>query len=291
MRIIEFKSTHQETLRGVLHEPMSAPPYPALIFAHGLLSEHREFGDYPEKFCARGYLVLTFDFRGHGASEGTRGLIAEDRCVEDLIHALDFIEAHPGIDNNRIALFGHSFGGGASLCATARDPRVSAVIAGATIGRLRDEIAPGEMRVYRAAMAFNEWQKRFTHKPLYLPYRVTYKDLFADARARINAERQGFLQRAICADSIAHLLKQDALRCARNLRVPALIVQSELDRVVKFSSTRQVFDAIPGAKEWHQVEGAGHSFATDAGNARTFDFIAAWLDRNLSRQSTVISDC
>ncbi len=281
MRFIEFKSGNSETLRGWLYEPMVPRPHPAIIFAHGLLSTHAEFGDYPEKICQRGYLVLAFDFRGHGQSEGTRGLVSENRMVEDLGHALDYIEANPGIDNNRIALFGHSLGGGAVICATARDERVRAVVAGATIGRRRDEISSSELRLYRAAMALNDWQKRFTKKSLYVPYRVSYKDIFHNATARLNAERQGFLQGTICADSISHLLAQDTLACARNVRVPALIVQSEFDRVVKASSTRQVFDAIPGEKEWYLVKGSGHSFATDAPDTEAFDHIATWMDKQL----------
>lgn len=279
MRLIEFKSGEGETVRGVLHEPMTPRPHPTIIFAHGLLSTHHEFGDYPALLCARGYMTLAFDFRGHGASEGLRGLIAEERWVADLRHALDYIEANPGVDNERLALFGHSLGGGAVICATARDARVRAVIAGATVGRLRDELAPGELALYQKVDAFNRFQKSFTRRPLYLPYRVGYQDIFADDAARLAAARAGFLQRWICADSIPTLLTQDALACAANVRVPALILHSEFDKVVQAASTRKVFDALPGEKEWYEVKGAGHSFATDVGGEVAFAHIAAWLDR------------
>ncbi|MBI5301463.1 MAG: alpha/beta fold hydrolase [Chloroflexi bacterium] len=284
MRRIEFKSDDATTLRGVLFEPMTPRPHPVIVFAHGLLSTHDEFGDYPARFCERGYMTLAFDFRGHGASDGLRGYISEERWVADLRHALDYIEANPAVDNDRIALFGHSFGGGAVICATARDARVRAVVAGATVGRLRDEIAPSEMSLYKIVDSFNRFQKSFTRHPLYLPYRVGYKDIFADDHARINAERQGFLQRWICADSIPNLFMQDALACAANVRVPALIVQSELDRVVNPASTRKLFDAIPSEKAWYVVPGSGHSFVTDAHGAEAFEHIAAWMDRNLSKQ-------
>lgn len=283
MRHIEFKSGDGNPLRGTLYEPMTPRPHPTIIFAHGLLSTHHEFGDYPALFCARGYMTLAFDFRGHGASEGLRGFVSQDHWVEDLRHALDYIEAHPGVDEDRIALFGHSLGGGAVICATARDTRVRAVVAGATVGRLRDEIAPGELSLYKNVMRFNEWQKQFTHKPLYLPYRVGYKDIFADDAARLAAARAGFLQRWICADSIPNLLTQDALACAANVRVPALIVQGELDKVVQPASTRQVYDAIPGDKQYYVVPGAGHSFATDVGGAEAFEHIATWVNKQFSR--------
>ena len=281
MRLIEFKSGDHEVIRGWLNEPNTPRPHPAIIFAHGFLSTHAEFGNYPQRFCERGYLTLAFDFRGHGASEGKRGFISEARMVEDVIHALDYIESNPGIDNNRIALIGHSLGGGAALCATARDARVRAVVAGATIGRLRDEIGGSEMTTYRIVDRFNTWQKRFTKKSIYVPYRVSYKDIFADAECRRQAQRKGFLQGALPADNIPLLMQQDALACARNVHVSALVVQGELDRVVKHTSVRAVYDALAGEKELYEVKGSGHSVWTDCKGDEAFAHIVAWMDKYL----------
>jgi len=281
MRLIEFKSGQQETVRGWLNEPSTPRPHPAIIFAHGFLSTHDEFGDYPQRFCERGYLTLAFDFRGHGASEGMRGLVSEDRLVEDLLHALDYIEFNPGIDNNRIALFGHSLGGGAVLCATVRDARVRAVVAGAVVGRLRDELSNNELSLYRFIDRFNTWQKNFTHRSFYVPYRVSYKDIFADVECRREAERKGFLQGALPADNIPLLMQQDAITCAGNVRVPALIVQGELDKVVKHTSVRAVFDALPGEKELYEVKGSGHSVWTDCKGNEAYEHIAVWMDKYL----------
>lgn len=280
MRLVEFKSDN-EVLRGWLNEPSTPRPHPAIIFTHGFLSTHDEFGDYPQRFCERGYLTLAFDLRGHGASEGRRGLISEARMTQDVLRALDYIESIPGIDNNRIALFGHSLGGGAVLCATARDARVHAVVAGATVGRLRDELGGSEMTTYRLVDRFNTWQKRFTKKSVYVPYRVSYKDIFADAACARRAQRKGFLQSALPADNIPLLLQQDALACARNIKVPALIVQGELDKVVKHTSVQAVYAALPGEKELYEVKGSGHSVWTDCKSEEAFEHIAVWLDKYL----------
>jgi pimeloyl-ACP methyl ester carboxylesterase len=281
MRNIEFKSSG-EVVRGVLYEPTTPPPHPAIIFAHGLLSAHQEFGDYPERFCQRGYLALAIDFRGHGDSDGLRGLMSTDRNAEDLRHAIDYIESRPEIDNSRIALLGHSYGGDAVLCTTARDERVRAVIAGATIGRIQDELGRGEFSLYQIVDKLNRWQKHFTHKPMYVPYRVSYQDLFSDAECRKRAEATNFLQKSICADFIPIALTQDANACAKKIRVPALIVQGEKDALVLHSSTRGVFEAIAGSdKEWYEVKGSGHSVWTDCQGDTAFEHVAAWLDAHL----------
>jgi pimeloyl-ACP methyl ester carboxylesterase len=281
MRTIAFESGDHETVRGVAFDPTTPPPHPAIIFAHGLLSTHQEFGDYPEKFCARGYQVLAIDFRGHGASDGMRGLISEARMVEDLRRALDFVSAQPGVDRQRLALFGHSLGGGAVICTAARDARVRALVAGATVGRLRDEIGTSEMLLYRVIDRLNRLQKIVTKKPIYVPYRVSYEHIFADPESRKAAAAKGFLQKTLPADNISHLLAQDAIACAKQVRVPALIVQGEKDAVVQPASVRAVYDTLAGEKELYVVIGSGHSFATDWKGAEAFDHIAAWLDAHL----------
>ncbi|MDE3090124.1 MAG: alpha/beta fold hydrolase [Chloroflexota bacterium] len=281
MRSIEFTSGNNEIVRGSLFEPTAPRQHPAIIFAHGLLSSREEFGDFPEKFCKRGYLTLAIDFRGHGASEGMRGLISSDRMVEDLQRALDYVESRPTIDSKRIALFGHSLGGDAVIAAAARDARVHAVVAGATVGRLRDELGSFEYLTYRVVDAINRFQKKFTKKSLYIAYRVTYKDIFSDEECRKQAQAKGFLQRTVPADNVPLLLQQDAVATAKKVKIPALIVQGELDRVVKHSSVRGVFAALAGEKELYEVKGSGHSVWTDWKNAEAFDHIAAWMDAHL----------
>lgn len=285
MRKVEFQSGDRETVRGVLDEPSEPGLHPGIILVHGLLSARQELGDYATKFCERGYVVLAIDLRGHGESDGLRGFVTEDRSVEDVRRAMDFLTALPNVDPKRIVLMGHSLGGAAVICAAARDPRPKAIVAGATVGRLRDEITKGEYIQYRVADILNRMQKAVTGKSMYIRYPISYKDIFVDPEARKAAEAQGFLQRTFPLDNVPPLLKQDAGACARELRVPALIVRGELDAAVKGTSTRRVYEAIPGEKEWYEIKGSGHSFPTDCKGKEAFEKIAAWLDHYIEKQS------
>jgi cephalosporin-C deacetylase-like acetyl esterase len=203
--------------------------------------------------------------------------------VEDLQHALDLLEAQPGTDNKRIALFGHSLGGGGVICTAARDSRVAALVAGATVGRLRDEVGSGAQTQYRIIGALNNLQKGITRKSIYVPYPIGYKDIFADDQARQAAEAKGFLQRKLPADALSFLLHQDAIACARNVKVPALIVQGEFDQAVAHSSVQAVYDALAGEKELYLVKGSGHSVWTDCKSAEAFDHVAPWIDKHLKQ--------
>lgn len=282
MRLIELASLDYETLRGVLFEPSDAHPHPAIIFAHGFLSCRDEFGDYPEQFCERGYVSLAIDFRGHGASDGMRGLISQARMVDDLRLALDLIDTLPNADKARIALIGHSLGGSGAICAGAEDPRVRAIVASATVCNILDEVGQGEMLLYRLVDLVNTMQKTITHKSIYVPYRVTYRDIFADKAACTRAKARGFLQSSSPADNLPLFIKQNTQACAQELRVPVLVARAELDRVVRLSSARRIFDAIVSEKEWYEIPGSGHSFATDRASAVAFEHIATWLDKQLA---------
>lgn len=71
-----------------------------------------------------------YDHRGWGSSEGSpRGETNPLQQAEDYIDAVSYVRSLPGVDPNRVAIWGIGHSGGASLIATANDPRLKAVLA------------------------------------------------------------------------------------------------------------------------------------------------------------------
>ncbi|MGH8458186.1 MAG: alpha/beta hydrolase, partial [Nevskiales bacterium] len=106
-----------------------ASPAPCIIMAHGL-GGTRDAGlqPYAEKFVAAGYVVLLFDYRHFGASDGEpRQLLSIGRQLDDWAAAIHFARGLSGVDPAKIALWGSSFSGGHVLVAAARDGKVAAV--------------------------------------------------------------------------------------------------------------------------------------------------------------------
>lgn len=87
-----------------------------------------------DRLRAAGFAVLSFDHRGLGESEGTRGRIVPAEQVEDVRNALTWLGAQPGVDPGRLSLFGFSFGGANAVVAAAVDPRARAVVAAVPFG-------------------------------------------------------------------------------------------------------------------------------------------------------------
>jgi dipeptidyl aminopeptidase/acylaminoacyl peptidase len=121
------------TISGVLYVPKGAAPaggFPVLVTNHGYIEPaiyttgrglKREQG----YFATRGYVVLHPDYRNHAGSTKSNADPIKMRLgyVADIIHAVLALEASSlPIDRGRVAMVGHSMGGGASLAAVVAKP-------------------------------------------------------------------------------------------------------------------------------------------------------------------------
>jgi fermentation-respiration switch protein FrsA (DUF1100 family) len=120
--------------RGWLYVPddlVEDQKAPTIVMAHGFSGvKEMILPDFAEQFAAAGFVVLVFDYRYFGDSEG------EPRCqvfpleqVEDVRNALTWVSARPEVDPQRIGLWGTSYGGGIVVYTTTFDKRVKAVVA------------------------------------------------------------------------------------------------------------------------------------------------------------------
>ena len=113
-------------------------PAPAVVLCHGFRGIKEWFlPEFAVEFAARGYAVLTFDYRGFGESEGERGRLVPDEQVEDIRAAVAFLGTRPGVDPGRIAVYGTSFGGANAVAAAARDQAIRCVVCQVGIGDVR----------------------------------------------------------------------------------------------------------------------------------------------------------
>ncbi|HXT80954.1 MAG TPA: alpha/beta fold hydrolase [Acetobacteraceae bacterium] len=84
-----------------------------------------------------GYVVLTFDYKGWGDSDGPRSRLSPYGRVIDAQAAITFLGAQPSVDESRIGLYGTSYGGATVVWTAAIDPRVQCVVSVVGIGNGR----------------------------------------------------------------------------------------------------------------------------------------------------------
>jgi fermentation-respiration switch protein FrsA (DUF1100 family) len=81
-----------------------------------------------------GYVVLTFDYKGWGESEGTRSRLAPMSRVADVQAAMTFLGLQENVDEDRLGIYGTSYGGATVVWTAAIDPRVKCVVSCVGIG-------------------------------------------------------------------------------------------------------------------------------------------------------------
>jgi dipeptidyl aminopeptidase/acylaminoacyl peptidase len=81
-----------------------------------------------------GYVVLTFDYKGWGDSEGSRSRLAPYSRVADVQAALTFLGTVPEVDAGRLGIYGTSYGGATVVWTGAIDARVKCVVSVVGIG-------------------------------------------------------------------------------------------------------------------------------------------------------------
>ena len=93
--------------------------------------------DNAAALVAEGYVVLTFDYKGWGESEGPKSHLNPHGRVADAQAALSFLARQPQVDADRLGVYGTSYGGATVVWLAAVDERVACTVSVVGIGNGR----------------------------------------------------------------------------------------------------------------------------------------------------------
>lgn len=100
------------SLKGNLfYPPNPKDKNPGILFIHGWTSEKKRSFQYAEALAKLRYIVMVFDMRGHGVSEGDIKTATPKEFLKDCSTAYDFFASIGGVDTENISIMGSSFGG------------------------------------------------------------------------------------------------------------------------------------------------------------------------------------
>lgn len=127
---VEFASGNDTCVGYLYGEIDGRKPCVVLCQGFGGTQDTPAFTANARDFAVAGFLALTFDYRNLGESSGLpRQLVDIAGQLDDIAAAVAHARHHPGVDPDRIVLWGTSLGGGHVVTAAARDPRIAAAIA------------------------------------------------------------------------------------------------------------------------------------------------------------------
>ena len=125
-------------LAGDLFLPADVKPgerRAGIVLCHGYTGIRTTYlPDNAAMLATAGYVVLTFDYKGWGDSEGPKSRLAPYSRVADVQAALTFLGAQPEVDAERLGIYGTSYGGATVVWVAAIDRRVKCVVSVVGIG-------------------------------------------------------------------------------------------------------------------------------------------------------------
>jgi len=118
------------TIAALQYIPEAIEKCPAIIMAHGFgLTKEAYIDKFAERFAQSGFVVILFDYRNFGESEGTpRQEINPFMQIDDYKNSVTYACNLSNVDSNRIGIWGTSYSGGHVIVTAATDKRVHCVV-------------------------------------------------------------------------------------------------------------------------------------------------------------------
>ena len=281
--VVTFKSGDL-TLSGVVHVPEGmavGERRPAMIVLHGFGSK-KDAGNVtgPAAIFARlGYVVLRFDMRGCGESEGLFGhLLCLDQ-VEDTRSALTFLQSRPEVDPHRIGLVGSSFGAAVAVYTGGVDGGVAAVISAGGWGngerKFRGQHPTADMwDAFTKMLAEGKKHREETGKPLFVD---RYAIVPIPQHLRDNMP-PGSVQK-FTADTAQGMMEFTAEDVIGNIAPsPVLLLHSSVDSVTPTEQSVEMFKRAGQPTDLHLTADTDHFMMAES-NTRVINIIQDWLTK------------
>jgi dipeptidyl aminopeptidase/acylaminoacyl peptidase len=250
--LIRYESFDGRLIPAWLYHPDGSGPAPFAMLVHGgpEAQERPVFRPYVQYLLSRGIGVLATNIRGStGYGKTYQKLIHHDwggGDLEDWRHAAEWLRAQPFVDGDRLAVFGGSYGGFATLTCVTRLPEY-----------------------WRAAVDI-----------------VGPANLLTFVRAVPPQWRRSMAQWVGDADTEADFLRERSpITYVDQVRASLLVLQGAKDpRVVKSESDQMVerLRELGRDVEYVVFEDEGHGFTRYTNEIRAYRLACEWLERHLS---------
>src|SRR3954451_14349638 len=229
-KIAGYDGTQLDSTLTLPTRPAPAHGRPLVVFLHGLLADKSEYlsnttagtGSYKTVhwnnrwFAARGYAVLNYSARGHGASAGEINLASKDIEVRDARRLAGLVvdaRALARVDGTRVAVLGSSYGGGQAWLLLTTKPdgstlpygqwrspegrlvRLVAVVPQYTWTDLVQSLVPHGRQPSRAVV-----DPRTANTPLGVPKITLIDGFLASAGSRLPQQAYGWLARTTAGE-------------------------------------------------------------------------------------------
>ncbi len=266
---------------------------PAVVLAHGFSGiKELLLPAYGERLSAAGFVVLAFDYRGFGGSEGERGRLVPIEQMADIRNAITFLQTLPEVNADAIGLWGSSFGGANSLRVAAVDERVKALVAQLTFASGRrmvtGKMSPEERRKLADALKKAREREVTKNRPLRLsPEQLISDDDSKAFFSRALQDYPGLAGIKIPFTLLQHIIEHNPEEEVHKIACPVLILSADADIVTPPGESQLLYDRIQSEKRLVVLSGCRH-YQAYAGEPfeKGIAEITAWFSKYLCKTET-----
>jgi dienelactone hydrolase len=263
---------------------------PTIIIAHGWGGTAANLRQDAIDFARAGYLVMLFDYRGWGdsngrvmltnkqtvAREGTltadvrelRGYIDPWEQVADWFNAINYAVSNPNVDADRIGVLGSDLSGGHVIYVAAHEPRIKALVS---------EVSSVDIRPYK-------------------PYQSDPANVIAQANASASriatGQEQYPAERARAGNHVgapvgANVVRWAPVELANRVSAPALFVLAENEELFANTNNGQLAcERVTGPRKMVMLPNITHYGIYDAERKRAITLAIDWFDKYLKAANT-----
>jgi alpha-beta hydrolase superfamily lysophospholipase len=246
-----------------------------LVVTHGL-GEHSECYDRLANGLADMNLeIYAWDLRGHGRSEGNRGVIESFAdYTNDLAHFLTHLKTNSV--KRPVILLGHSMGALVNLRAILQHGTMDCKALALSSPLVGLTLRVPELKK-KAAQVMAKYVPTFT-----LYNEVHFADLTRDkkvieeyTRDPLRHDRSSALLYLQITENMEYVIGH-----AHSIHLPVMLQQAGNDRVVDREQSRRLFDNLGSKdKEWIVYEGFKHEIFNETERSRVYADLKSWLAR------------
>ena len=258
-----------------LQWPSNERPEAVIAFVHGHGDHCRRYDEWFSKLTNRNLAVLAFDYRGHGRSQGRRGVIRRfDDLQKDVTLLHEKAKAlFPGIP---VVLYGHSLGATIVL---------SYLLKSTTLPELAIASSPWLQLAKPPGKLFSAIIKTGNLIAPFLTFKTGLRssDFSTLVDSGEKRERDGFVHNRISARLFSEVEKevQWIMTHFTEIETPLLLMQGRDDLIMNGTASRKLYDGLPGQINYREWKFAGHQLHNSERSSEVMDFMIDWIKEGI----------
>jgi alpha-beta hydrolase superfamily lysophospholipase len=239
---------------------------------HGLGEHSSRYADWAGKLAVEGYIVRSFDHRGHGRSEGRKGHGNYDKIIQDIGEFVD--EGRIQYPSLPVFIYGQSLGGNFVLNYS-----------------IKTEKSPDGLIVTSPWLELSQPPSAILRRFVFImskvipgilaSNRIGIEDLSRDLRIVHNYKTDPLVHDRISLQMFRHCYEA-GLRASRSIykiNVPLLVMHGSEDNVTSCAATRRFVQNTSSSTSYIEWEGSYHELHNDLDRDKVFNSILDWLNQ------------